>query len=272
MAHRTVCLVLAASLASAPALSFAGESWQDKLKQQLKNDNVSRTLGTVAGALLGSQIGDGRGQVAAIAAGAVAGYWLGGKFSAKLRQSDRAGIASATERAIETGETTTWTNPDTGVSTRVSVGEAERTSATMDGVAPMERMPPLEVIDAYYVPTVNLNVRGGPGTDYRVLYTLKEGTAVPVIGRVSGSDWFAIAEGGEAAGFIYAPMTAPAGPDLPASGAVRDAIAGKVQSERHEVAEVTCRDVTQEVTLNDGSSDSHAFRVCQQPDGSWVQA
>lgn len=272
MKHRVMCLALAASMASAPALTNAGESWQDKLKQQLKNENVSRTLGTVAGALLGSQIGDGRGQVAAIAAGAVAGYWLGGKFSAKLRQSDRAGIASATERAIETGETTTWTNPDTGVSTRVSVGEAERGPEPAAGNAPLGKMPPLEVVDAYYVPTVNLNVRGGPGTEYRVLYTLKEGTPVPVIGRVKGSDWFAIAEGGEATGFIYAPMTAPAGGELPESGAVRDAIAGNVQSERHEVAETTCRRVTQEVTLNDGSSDSHAFRVCQQPDGSWVQA
>lgn len=271
MNQRIMSLMMTTLLVSSPAIVHADESWQDKLKRQLKNENVSRTLGTVAGALLGSQIGDGRGQVAAIAAGAFAGYWLGGKFSEKLRQSDRAGIASATERAVETGETTTWTNPDTGVSTRVSVADAE-SGVDRSGRAPLETLPPLDIVDAWFVPTVNLNVRGGPGTDYRILHTLKEGTPVPVLGQAKDSDWFVIAEGGKAAGFVYAPMTAPAGEDMPASGAIRDAMTGKVKTERYEVAASTCRRVTQEVTLNDGSSDTNAFRVCRQPDGSWVQA
>lgn len=100
------------------------ENWQEKLKRQLSNENVSKAVGSIAGALLGTQIGSGRGRIAAIAVGALAGYWLGGKLSERLSGEDKAGIAQATERAVQTGETTTWTNPDTGMTTTVSVQDA----------------------------------------------------------------------------------------------------------------------------------------------------
>ncbi|MCZ7597324.1 MAG: hypothetical protein M5U09_05610 [Gammaproteobacteria bacterium] len=58
--------------------------------------------------------------------GPLAGYWLGGKLSEHLNETDRVGIASTTERAIQTGSTSTWTNPDTGTSTRVMVSDVER--------------------------------------------------------------------------------------------------------------------------------------------------
>ncbi len=266
MKHSLSYLV-ALSLLAAPALGHADESWQDKLKQQLQNDNVSRTIGTVAGALLGSQIGDGRGQVAAIAAGAVAGYWLGGKFSAQLRQSDRAGIANATEQAIRTGETTTWRNPDTGMEARVSV----RDEPAAAGNDPLRQLPPLDLVDAWYTPTVNLNVRGGPGTDYRVLYTLAEGVEVPVLGRVRDSDWLVIAEGGEASGFVYEPLTRPSANRAADGGALRQAKASEYRAARVDT-DGECRQVTQQVTLGDGARDAHDFRVCRQADGQWVQA
>jgi surface antigen len=274
---RSIGLVAATSLIvwSAAADAQQQETWQEKLNQQLRNENVTRAVGSIAGALLGTQIGDGRGKLAAIAVGTLAGYWLGGKFSEKLNEADRVGIASTTERAIETGSTTTWSNPDTGTSTRVVVSDVQRTSGTAQNDARnpvLQKVPPIELVDSYFSPSVNLNVRGGPGTEYPVLHTLRKGTLVPVVGRVLNDDWFVISENGTAAGFAYAPMMDFSEMDTGAGGAVRDSMLAGRNAEHYEVATSTCRQVTQEVTLNDGASDSHRFQVCQQADGSWVEA
>lgn len=249
------------------------ETWQDKLNRQFKNENVSRAVGSVAGALLGSRIGDGSGKVVAIAAGTLAGYWLGGKFSEHLNEADRVGIAGTTEHAIQSGTNATWRNPDTGTSTRVTVTEADARGTVAGGgeLEPLRRLPPIELVNSYFKPSVNLNVRGGPGTEYRILYTLKQGSQVPVVGRVMDRDWFLVSEHGMASGFVYAPLM-EFSEESGVGGAIRDSLLSERPVERIEVATSACRQVTQQVTLRDGVSDSHSFRVCQQDDGSWVEA
>lgn len=271
---KTIIAAAALAVAAASPAALSQESWQDKLKRQLRNENVTRAIGSVAGALLGTQIGGGRGKIAAIAVGTLAGYWLGGKLSEHLNETDRVGIASTTERAIQTGSTSTWTNPDTGTSTRVMVSDVERRAGggASGRLAPLAEIPPLELVNSWYTPTVNLNVRGGPSTEYEVLHTLKEGTRVPVIGRVVDEKWVLIAEDGRAAGFAYAPLMEFVESDGEAGSAIRDSLSSGSAPEYYQVATNSCRRVTQEVTLRDGTADSHTFDVCQQPDGSWVEA
>ena len=77
-------------------------------------------FGTLAGAgvggLLGSQIGGGRGQLAATAAGVVIGGWLGNEIGASLDRADRAYMNNATSRAYTApiGQQITWNNPQSG--------------------------------------------------------------------------------------------------------------------------------------------------------------
>lgn len=274
MRHAIWILAAAVLAASPPIHAQQQPGWQERLKEQLKNENVSRAVGSIAGALLGSQIGDGRGRIAAIAAGTIAGYWLGGRYSEKLNNEDRAGIASATQRAIDSGQTSTWTNPDTGMHTRVSVSEAPggADSRLRSQIPSLDTLPAIELANSYYQPTVNLNVRGGPGTDYRVLYTLKEGERVPVVGRVVDSDWLLIAEDGRAAGFAYGPMMALSEDRAEFGNAIRDSMLSQSRPARYQVDASNCRRVTQQVTLGDGTTDANSFTVCQQPDGSWVEA
>ena len=274
--RKAIILAMAISLVTASPI-YAQETWQEKLKRQLGNEDISKAIGSLAGALLGSQVGSGKGKIAAIAVGTFAGYWLGGKLSDKLNQQDKAGIAGATQKAIETGKTTTWQNPKSGMQTRVSVKDAKpgvSNQSNKNKRRALDTIPPLELANTYYTPTTNINVRGGPSTEYEILYSLKKGSNVPVIGRVDDSKWLVIAEGGVANGFVYGPLMDLSDEQLyanQAGNAVRHASAENVQADRFAVTAFNCRDITQEVVVRDGTRDSHTFKACQQSDGSWVE-
>lgn len=67
-------------------------------------------VGGATGAVLGSAIGDDtEGAIIGGILGAIAGYGVG----RYLEEQDREEVAFALEKS-ETGETSTWTNPDTG--------------------------------------------------------------------------------------------------------------------------------------------------------------
>lgn len=77
-----------------------------------------QTLGTLggaaAGALLGSAISD---STLVVVAGAVAGAYLGGQLGRKMDSRDRSYMQDTTQRALSAapaGQTSRWTNPDSG--------------------------------------------------------------------------------------------------------------------------------------------------------------
>ena len=87
---------------------------------ELQN-NPKRSLGTLLGAglgaLAGSQIGGGTGQLAAVAIGALGGAYLGGEVGGSLDRADKAHAERASRSALEytrTGQTVRWRNPDSG--------------------------------------------------------------------------------------------------------------------------------------------------------------
>lgn len=84
-------------------------------------------LGTLAGAaiggLVGSQFGSGTGNKVAIGAGVLAGGFLGNKVAKSMTCQDQAYHYDTTQNALEnqqTGQASTWTNPDTGHSGKVT--------------------------------------------------------------------------------------------------------------------------------------------------------
>lgn len=238
---------------------------------QLTTENVGRGVGAVAGALIGSQIGGGRGQLAAVAAGTLAGYWAGGSFGRYLSQTDRAGISQATNQALYSGQPVSWSNPDTGAQSTVTVRDVPGYTTNSHLQPALAQLPPVELVNAYFAPSANINVRGGPGTDYAIVHKIAEGNAVPVIGKVINSDWLLIAEQGSAVGFVYAPLMQVARNQSYYDNAIRHASTGD-QAGRYIAQKQPCRIITQKVKLNDGRSDSTQFKACQQADGNWVKA
>jgi surface antigen len=74
-------------------------------------------LGAVGGALAGSQVGKGRGQLVAVAAGTLLGGFLGSEIGKSLDRADRLAMEQTTQRTLEatpSGDSVSWRNPDSG--------------------------------------------------------------------------------------------------------------------------------------------------------------
>jgi surface antigen len=259
-------------LTAAVLATVAGPVWaQQGIERYFTKENVGRAVGAVTGALIGSQIGGGSGKLAAVAVGTLAGYWVGGEVGRRLSAGDQQGIAHTTQDALETGESQTWSNPDTGVYTKVSVKEASTGTVSSRLKPKLEEAPPVELVNEYYTADANINVRGGPGTDYVVLHRLARGERVPVVGRVLGTDWYMLAAAGEGAGYIYAPLVSRAEPQSGGQNAIREAMVRQDRPRPYAVDDQQCRIITQEVTLPDGTTRSHDFKACRQADGTWAE-
>ena len=80
-------------------------------------------LGAAIGGLIGSQIGSGSGNKIAIGAGVLAGGMFGNRIGSQLDCQDQAYHVDTTQNALEyqpTGQTSTWSNPDSGHSGAVT--------------------------------------------------------------------------------------------------------------------------------------------------------
>jgi len=80
-------------------------------------EGTGALLGATAGAILGSNIGKGQGNIAAIAIGALAGALFGQELGRSLDRADRIAMGQNAQYSLEyspSHETTKWTNPDSG--------------------------------------------------------------------------------------------------------------------------------------------------------------
>lgn len=73
-------------------------------------------LGAAAGGLLGSQFGQGTGQLAFTAAGTILGAFVGNQVGQSLDRTDRLFADRAVQQAAAApvGQTIAWSNPDSG--------------------------------------------------------------------------------------------------------------------------------------------------------------
>lgn len=96
-----------------------------------EGETAGRLVGAGLGALIGSQIGGGKGSTVAIAVGTLAGSMIGAEVGKKLDEADRAKAQEVTQVSLEnsqTGQTTTWKNPDTGNSGSITPTKTYKTS------------------------------------------------------------------------------------------------------------------------------------------------
>lgn len=75
-------------------------------------------LGAAAGGYAGSKIGDGRGQLAAVAGGTLLGFLVGGSIGRSMDQVDQNCIGQTLEHAGD-GQHVAWRNPETGTQYQV---------------------------------------------------------------------------------------------------------------------------------------------------------
>jgi len=80
----------------------------------LSKTDVGVAVGAVAGGIGGAFIGNGAGQVAAVIGGVLLGGVLGGVIGQSLDNHDRAAYDRASQHAMETGQSQSWNNEETG--------------------------------------------------------------------------------------------------------------------------------------------------------------
>ena len=82
-----------------------------------QKQQMGTIVGAGLGALAGSQIGHGKGQLAAVAIGTLIGAGIGNSVGKSLDRADRLAMQEAQYEALEnnrSGTSETWTNPDSG--------------------------------------------------------------------------------------------------------------------------------------------------------------
>lgn len=80
-------------------------------------EGAGSLFGATAGAVLGSNIGKGKGNVVAIAIGTLAGAMFGQEIGRSLDRADRIAMGQNAQYSLEhtrSNETTRWDNPDSG--------------------------------------------------------------------------------------------------------------------------------------------------------------
>jgi len=85
-------------------------------------ENMGAAVGAVGGAWAGSNVGKGKGNIAAIAVGTLLGGYMGKSVGASLDKADKAYHGQTYQHALEknpSGQVSTWENPDSGNSGRI---------------------------------------------------------------------------------------------------------------------------------------------------------
>ena len=89
---------------------------------------VGGVAGAIGGSYLGSYVGDTAGSIVGSILGSVAGSLIGAEIGGYLGKNDKKNMAEASQKAFDTGETHTFSNPDSGVSGRAEVVPASETA------------------------------------------------------------------------------------------------------------------------------------------------
>lgn len=94
-------------------LVLSGCATDDQSKPTVSNETIGTVLGALGGALLGSQIGGGNGQVVAAIVGGAAGAWIGNRLGSSLDENARRARADAAGKAVEApvGQSIMWSDP-----------------------------------------------------------------------------------------------------------------------------------------------------------------
>jgi surface antigen len=127
------CIALATPPSWAPAhgwrkkndptyAGYSGRSWSDDYgvrSGRCDRAEVGAVLGGMAGGVIGAEAGQGDQRAVAIVVGTVIGAAIGAEIGRRMDKADRSCVGHALELAGP-GQTVGWTNPDTGVSYKLT--------------------------------------------------------------------------------------------------------------------------------------------------------
>lgn len=257
----------------------------------ISKEQAGTVLGGLGGAIIGSQIGDGKGRVLATVLMAGAGAYIGNKIGSMLDERDRAALAQQTQQALMqadagSSQPLTWTSQHSGASARIEQGVAyeKKQQVQVKRAATIQAVPSMKLIQAPYVTLKNSNVRAAPSMNGDKVGGLQPGTEFTAVG--STGDWILVGRQGVTVGYVHNTLVAPK----------QEAVAQKVtptvnldtlnvasnnetkgfdldslQVASNEVAATsTCRPVNISLTASNGQTQSENSTYCKNSStGTW---
>jgi uncharacterized protein YgiM (DUF1202 family) len=198
-------------------------------------------------------------------------------FVKRMTQDDVRQAAAARDRSLQDGQPQVWNNPESGASGIVETKKAESrppqpttVSVAQNGVD-VEKLPIMDAVGEPYqvVSAKGANVRGGPGTTYSIVESLKTKEAITAIAKIRGEDWYMIGRGNVAIGYVFGNLIGPR--DFSETVPPVAAPVAATPAKDVQVAMASeCYTTTQRVTLKDGTSEEAKVTSCRTPNG-WAQ-
>jgi len=215
------------------------------------SQGVGAAVGGVAGAFLGNRIAGRGSRTLGTLLGAAVGAAAGSAVGCKLQRNDRDKAERAAQEALDTGQSQSWTNAETGAAGRIDVADAAPAGVGLGDLRFAQGVEPAsgyaEVADSFTT-TANVNLRDAPGTNAPVRAMLPAGQRVWVPAQVRGEPWMLVAENGVGQGYVSA-------------GYLRRTAT---------TAAAECRVVTQSVSVPGEAEASETYHACKGSDGQWT--
>ncbi len=214
------------------------------------SQGLGAVIGGAAGAFLGNRIAGSGSRTLGTLLGGALGAAAGSAVGCKLQKNDRDKAEEAARRAMETGQSQSWSNAETGAAGRIDVVDSASAAALANlrfaqGVEPAGNY--TRIADSYTARSA-VNIRAAPSTSSAVRGTLPVGQRVWVPAQVSGQPWMLVSENGVAQGYISAPLLTRAGSALASD----------------------CKLVTQSVSLPGEAEQAETYQACKGSDGTWT--
>lgn len=214
-----------------------------------KKQEGGALIGAAAGAFLGSKVAKNEktlGALVGAAAGAAAGSYIG----CRMQSTDTALAQQATKKALETGQSQTWSNSRTGASGRIDVVSSSYgppvDSRNLRFAAGVQSLPSYDALGGQYAAKGAANMRSTPSTSGKVVGKLAAGQAFDALGSAPNGGWILVGQSGYAVGYV-------------APGLVRPL----------QTVAASCRVINASISTSGQRPATERYSACQDNRGEW---
>ena len=215
-----------------------------------KKQEGGALIGAGVGALIGRSVSKNEKTLGAVL-GAAAGAAAGGYIGCRMQSTDTALAQQATKRALEEGQTQTWSNSRTGASGRIDVVSSSYGPPLSGDGLRFERnvtvLPSYDAVGGGYTARSTANLRSSPSTKGAVVGKLAAGDRVEVLGGVPSSNWVLVGRSGYGAGYVSASLLTQGGYGPPPS----------------------CRIIAASVSTRGDRPSIERYSACRDTRGEW---
>lgn len=271
------------------ALAIAASSGCAQLG--INKQQAGTAIGVLAGAVAGSFIGKGNGQIVAVLLTSAIGGYIGNKIGAMLDDKDKQALALRTQEVLSlpssaSSQPVTWTSAHSGATAQIVQGKefTETKTVEVKRAPKIAAVPSMKLINEPYLTKSSSNVRAAPNKSADKVGGLQPGTEFTAVG--STGDWILVGRKGVTVGYIHKDLVTPKAEAVaknvkPAHNLDEMNVAADKETKAFDLdsiptlptqqvaAETSCRPVTVSLKAADGNSEQQNNTFCKQANGTW---